>query len=46
MILYRIIKNYLTSVKTIPIYIYLEQELHSDEIPHKACVTLGAMFLK
>ena len=37
-------KTTLRHVKTITLYLYLEQELHSGEIFHKACVPLGDIF--
>ena len=37
-------KTTLCHVKTITLYLYLEQELHSGEIFHKACVPLGDIF--
>ena len=44
MILYRIYKTTLRYVKTTTLYLYLEQELHSDEMFNKACVQLGGIF--
>ena len=47
MILCRIKKKItLRHVKTTTLYIYLEQEVHSDEIFHKASVLLDDMFLR
>ena len=37
-------KTTLRHCKTTTLYIYLEQELNSDEIFHKACVPLGDVF--
>ena len=37
-------KTTLRHCKTTTSYLYLEQELHSDEIFHKACVPLGDAF--
>ena len=45
MILYNIIKNYLTSVKTKLYHVCFEQELRSLKILHEACVPQGAIFL-
>ena len=45
MILDRIIYNYtLRHVKFITLYLYLEQELHSEEIFRNAFVLLGDIF--
>ena len=37
-------KTTLRHYKTTTLYLYLEQELHSDEIFHKACVPLSDVF--
>ena len=34
-------KTTLRQVKTTTLYLYLEQDLHIDEIFHKACIPLG-----
>ena len=39
-------KTILRHVKTTTLYLYLEQELHSDEIFRKACVPLGDIFCR
>ena len=37
----RFYKNTFLHVKTTALYLYLEQELHSDEMFYKACVPLS-----
>ena len=37
-------KTILRHYKTTTLYLYLEQELHSDEIFHRACVPLIDVF--
>ena len=37
----RFYKNTFLHVKTTTLYLYLEQELHSDEMFYKACVPLS-----
>ena len=37
-------KTTLRHCKTTTLYLYVEQELHSDEIFHRACVPLSDVF--
>ena len=39
-------KTTLRHVKTTTLYLYLEQELHSDEILRKACVPLSDLLCR
>ena len=40
----KVYTNIIRHVKTNTLYLYLEQELHSDKIFYKACVPLGDIF--
>ena len=37
-------ENTLSHVKTTTLYLYLEEELHSDEMFYKPCVPMGDIF--